>query len=285
MAIEMNAVSKKFDRVYALDNVSVSFGGNMIYGLLGNNGAGKSTALNIITNRLFASSGTVTVDGEPVANNDHALGKMFLMGENNMYPSDMRVKKAFESTALFYPKFSIERAMQLSEKFGLNTRSKITALSTGYASIFRLILALTADVKYLLLDEPVLGLDAQHRDMFYRLLMEKYAEKPCTIVLSTHLISEVENLVERAVIISGGRIIRDAPVEELMRDCYSVTGTAARVDEFTADKTVLSEYSMGGIKSAGVQGHIDTAPEGLELAPMKLQDYFISLMENEEAER
>ena len=92
MAIELSGVSKSFGRVTALDNVSVSFGGDVIYGLLGNNGAGKSTALNIITNRIFADSGTVTVDGSTVVNNDSALKKVFIMGESNMYPSDMRVK-------------------------------------------------------------------------------------------------------------------------------------------------------------------------------------------------
>ena len=175
--------------------------------------------------------------------------------------------------------------MQLAAKFGLNTRQKITALSTGYASIFRLILALTVDADYLLLDEPVLGLDAQHRDMFYRLLMEKYTDDPCTVILSTHLIGEVENMVEQAVIINNGRIIRDAPVEELLRDTYTVTGPCSRVDEFTAGKTLLSEHSIGGIKSANIQGQADSVPEGLELSPMKLQDYFISLMDSEEAER
>ena len=100
MAIEFQHVTKRFGAVTALGDVSVTFGGDKIYGLLGNNGAGKSTLLNILTGRVCPDGGTVTVDGTPVTG-DEALGKMFLVGEQNLYPDDMRVKRAFDAAALF----------------------------------------------------------------------------------------------------------------------------------------------------------------------------------------
>lgn len=190
MSIEITKVQKQFGPVRALDGVTLSLGGNRIYGLLGNNGAGKSTLLRILTGRLCPDGGQVTVDGEPVSGHDRALSKMFLVGEENLLPEEMRVSRAFEIARGFHPSFDAAYARALCGQFGLPEKKRIRSLSTGYASIFRLILGLSMHTPYLLLDEPVLGLDARHRDLFYRTLLRRYSEDPCTVVLSTHLIEE-----------------------------------------------------------------------------------------------
>ena len=282
MAIEICGVEKRFGETTALDNVTVTFGEGRIYGLLGNNGAGKSTLLNILTGRLHADAGTVTVDGVRV-DGDGALERLFLASEKNMYPDDMKVQGAFRATGMFYPHFDLAEAEDLARQFGLNLRQKVRSLSTGYGSIFRLILGLTVHTPYVLLDEPVLGLDAQHRDLFYKLLLRRYAEDPCTVVLSTHLISEVANLLEHAVIIRNGRILKDAPVEDLTGDVCTVSGPAATLDAWLEGRSVLSESALGGLKTACIQGRPEGAlPPGLELGRINLQDYFISLMNEEE---
>lgn len=282
MAIEITNVTKDFGDVRALDEVTLRFGEEKVYGLLGNNGAGKSTLLSLITDRLLETSGTVTVDGEPVRNNDAALGKLFLVSEQNLFPDEMTVKRAFNTAARFYPEFDRPYAEALAKKFGLNLKKKVKALSTGYASIFRLVLGLSVNTPYLLLDEPVLGLDARHRDMFYRALMEKYSEHPCTIVVSTHLIAEAADLIEHAVIIRDGKILRDCPAAELMATAYTVSGPAGLVDAWLKDRHVLTQHTLGGLKTACVQGAPEALPEGLELSRVNLQDYFISLMEEED---
>ncbi|MPM07670.1 Vitamin B12 import ATP-binding protein BtuD [bioreactor metagenome] len=282
MSIEIKNITKDFGDTRALDHVGLSLGENRIYGLLGNNGAGKSTLLSILTGRQYPTEGTITVDGEPIINNDAALGKLFLVAEQNLFPDDMKVKKAFDTAALFYPEFDRAYAEQLAERFGLDRKKKIQSLSTGYASIFRLILGLSANTPYLMFDEPVLGLDAQHRDLFYRVLMEKYAEHPCTILLSTHLIAEAANLIEQTIIIRNGKILKDCSSEELMADAYSVAGPARLVDTYLWGKHVLSSNVLGGLKTACVQGQPEELPEGLEYSGINLQDYFISLMEEED---
>ena len=278
MSIELKSITKYYGNVRALDGASVSFGDNKIYGLLGNNGAGKTTMLNIITNKLFPSSGQVLVDGESLSENDGALGKIFMMSEQNLFPDDMKVSKALKTAGLFYPDFDMSYANDLAKRFGLDTKKKIKALSTGYSSIFRLVMALSVNTPYLLLDEPVLGLDAQHRDMFYKLLLEKYAEKPCTIVISTHLIQEAARLIEHAVIVREGRIIKDVPAEELLTGAFNVSGPAGSVDEYIKGRRVISQSSLGGLKTACVEGEPDARPEGLEFGHVELQDYFINLM-------
>ena len=282
MPIEIKNVSKNFGDTLALDNVTLTFKDDKIYGLLGNNGAGKSTLLGILTDRLRPTSGTVKIDEETLINNDLALGKIFLASEQNMFPDDMKVNAAFKTAKMFYPEFDRDYADALAEKFGLAQKKRIKALSTGYSSIFRLIIGLAANTRYLLFDEPVLGLDAQHRDMFYRILMEKYAERPCTVVISTHLIAESAELIEHAVIIRNGRILKDCPVEEITSGAYSVSGPAALVDKYAEGRHVLSANAIGGLKTASMQGERGTLPEGLEFSKINLQDYFISLMEEED---
>lgn len=119
MSIEITKVQKQFGPVRALDGVTLSLGGNRIYGLLGNNGAGKSTLLRILTGRLCPDGGQVTVDGEPVSGHDRALSKMFLVGEENLLPEEMRVSRAFEIARGFYPSFDAAYARALCGQFGL----------------------------------------------------------------------------------------------------------------------------------------------------------------------
>ena len=284
MAIELKNVSKSFGGVHALSDVSLSFGGGKIYGLLGPNGAGKTTLLNIITNRLYADCGEVLIDGESAPGRDRALGKVYMMAEANLFPDSMKVEGALKLTADFIPSFDLELAMELAEKFGLPMNKKVKALSTGYSSILRLVLALSANTPYVIFDEPVLGLDAQHRDMFYRLLMEHCGGGGQTVILSTHLIQEAAPLIEHAVIIKGGKILRDASAEELTGAAHTVSGPAGLVDGYIAGRQVLNTTAIGGLKTACVEGEPDArVPAGLEVSAMGLQDYFISLMNEEDA--
>lgn len=283
MSIEISSISKHFGRTAALDGVSITFEPGHIYGLLGNNGAGKSTLLSILTDRQRPDGGVVLVDGENVINNDKTLHKIFMVGEQNFFPDDMKVKRAFRVMTYFYPDFDLDYAKKLSKEFGLDVRKKIPNLSTGYSSIFRLILGLAVNVPYLIFDEPVLGLDAQHRELFYRLLIEKVSENPATVILSTHLIAEVENLVDHTVILREGRVLRDAPTEELLSAACTLSGPAALVEEYTQGKEILASHSLGGLRSVTLQGALpDQLPPGLEKGKMSLQDYFVSLQEAED---
>ena len=135
-SIEVKNISKNFGSVAALKNVSITFAENHIYGLLGRNGAGKSTLLNLMTNKIFPTEGEILVDGEPVMENDRALGKMYCMTEQNLYPEKMKMKDVFKWSKEFYPDFDMDYAHTLCSKFELSLNAKTNTLSTGYNSIF-----------------------------------------------------------------------------------------------------------------------------------------------------
>lgn len=277
--LSVDNVTKRFGDITALSGINLDFYENKIYGLLGRNGAGKSTLLNIITGRLFADEGSVTLDGTPVIENEKNLSRIFMMSENNYYPESMKVSEAFGWTKEFYPSFDMERAYDLSERFGLSPNKKIKSLSTGYSSIFKLITALSTNAPYILLDEPVLGLDANHRDLFYKVLIEVYSENPATFIISTHLIEEVSDIVEGVVVIDAGRIICNESRESLLSRYCCITGAVSAVDAFVQDKKVIASETLGGLKNAYIEGTVvkGSLPEGLNISGIDLQKLFILL--------
>ena len=284
MSIVIENVSKRFGPVQALQRVSFTLEEGKIYGLLGRNGAGKSTLLSAVTQRLFPDEGRVTVDGESIDGNDRALSKMYLMSEKLYYPENMRVKDAFRWTEAFYPSFDKQFAWNLAGAFQLNTNAKVSKLSTGYSSIFKIVVALSVNTPYVLLDEPVLGLDANHRDLFYKTLLAKYSEQPFTVVLSTHLIEEVSHLIEEVVILHHGQVLAKGPREELLSDGYTVSGPRGVVEAYLPGKRVLGVDTLGGLMSASILGRPDRAalPQGLELGGLDLQRLFILMTSDPE---
>lgn len=282
--IQIQNVSKRFRDTQALQDVSFRFEHGKIYGLLGRNGAGKSTLISIICNRLFADQGNILVDGEPAAENPNAQNKIFCMSDKETYPSTMRVLKAFKLTNGFYDCFHYEKALSYAEKFGLPLRKKISSLSTGYRSIFKLILALCLNVPYVFFDEPVLGLDANHRELFYKLLLQEYEENPRTIILATHLIEEVANLIEDVVIIDRGKVLLQSSVEELTSTGHSISGLEQEVAEYCRDKDVIGEERLGGLRVAYIMGPVDYSrlTDRLTVSSITLQKLFVKLTESEE---
>ncbi len=277
--IEVKNVTKCFGSTIALKNVTLTFEENKISGLLGRNGAGKSTLLGLITNKLFPTEGTVLIDGESVQENDAALKKVYCMTEQSLYPDSMTVKEVLKWTKEFYPDMDTEYALLLADKFSLNTKKKVKALSTGYKSIYKIIAALACNAPVLLLDEPVLGLDANFRDVFYRELIESYSRVPKTVVVSTHLIEEAAGVIENVAIIKSGQIIMNDTTQNALRAGATVTGPVGLVDSFIQGKKVLGQDLLGGMKSAYLLETLEqtAVPQGIELSKLNLQSLFIHL--------
>lgn len=281
--IKIENLTKDFGNTKALDDVSLTIESNKIYGLLGRNGAGKTTLLNLMTNRIFPTEGDIAIKGETVFENESVLNNIFYMTEKNLYPESLKVKEAFKWTKEFYIKFDIEYANALSKKFELDTNKRIKGLSTGYTSIFKVIVALASNAEIIIFDEPVLGLDANHRDMFYKELIANYSEEPKTIIISTHLIEEVETVLEEVIIIKNGKLMAKKSIDELLTSAYIVSGEVSRVDEYLKDKAYVGEEVIGKFKTATVMENIHDKNEvlakelNLDFSKAELQKLFISL--------
>ncbi len=280
-AIRIHDVTKKYGNVTALDHVSLSFEYGKIYGFLGRNGAGKSTLINIIANRIFADSGEVLIDGIPAKENMRAHEKIFCMSEADLYDTSLKVKEHFKWIGRFYDSFDIEKAFRIAEKFELDTNRRFKALSKGYQSIFKLTAALALEVPYVIFDEPVLGLDANHRELFYELLLKDYEQNERTIVIATHLIEEVANLIEEVVLIDRGKVLVQENVGTLLESGYSVTGLAEEVDAYCNGKNVIGSDEAGSLKAAYVLGDRTPLPKNshLQISAMNLQKLFVKLTE------
>lgn len=213
--IEITNLTKKYTDKTALDNISLTFSDNKIYGLLGSNGAGKTTLMKIISNRIFPTAGTVTVDKQPVTENELVQKDIFCVTENDKYPKDIKLKDLLVWESRFFEDFDLNYAKDLAQKFDLDLNKKTNSLSTGYYTIFKVIVALASNAKIMFLDEPVLGIDSLYRELFYDVLRKQHALRQNLIIISTHLIDEVEPVLEDVVIIDHGHVVKNGSIGEV----------------------------------------------------------------------
>lgn len=275
-SINISNLTKEYGKHRVLDNVSLTIEENKIHGLLGRNGAGKTTLLNLITNRNFPSEGSIKIDEEDVIENSKAIRKIYFMTEQDLYPESMKIKDLFKWTKEFYKNFDMDYALALSKKFKLNVNKKFKELSTGYLSICKIIITLSSGAEILIFDEPVLGLDANHRDMFYKELVQNYIDKPKTIILSTHIIEEVSEILEKVIIIKNGKILDDKEVESLLDEAYLVSGTSEKVEKYIEDKKCINMDSITGFKAATIIGKI-TYENNVQIKELKLETSKVEL--------
>jgi ABC-2 type transport system ATP-binding protein len=278
--VEVESLSKHYGKVTALDNVSFTVEKDMIYGLLGRNGAGKTTIMQLLTGQEFVTEGEARVFGERPAENARVLQHISFIKESQKYPEDFKPKHVFRSAPWFFENWDADFADQLIEDFQLPLDRKIKKLSRGQLSAVGVIVGLASRAPLTFFDEPYLGLDAVARQIFYDRLLADYAEHPRTIVLSTHLIDEVANILEHVLVIDKGRIIMDEAAETVRDSATTIVGASGAVDRFIAGREVLHREGLGGLASVTV-GRLDAedraaaAAAGLELAPVSLQQLIV----------
>lgn len=286
--IELNNISKYFGKTKAIDRVNLTLAPSKIYGLLGRNGAGKTTLLNIITNRIYPDQGTVKIEGKNVVLNDQILRNVFYMTEKNLFHEGYSLKELLYLCKDFYPSADLSYAHTLAAKFRLNLKQKIGGLSMGYLSIFKAIMALCSNAPILILDEPVSGLDANHRELLYKEILEIYAAKAQTIIISTHLIEEIAALLEEVIIIDHGKLLLQESSEMLLQKAWIVTGEISKVRSFAKSMRVLNAKTLGQREEVLLFGLISQKDliagknSGLDFAMASLQKLFIGLTENTE---
>lgn len=252
--VRMSGVTKRYGRVTALDGVSFELAENRIHGLLGRNGAGKTTIMRILTGQGFETSGGVEVFGAPPYENEAVLARTCFVKASQRYPAWFKVRHALAAAKLLHPHRDAGFADRLVEEFALPVGRAIKKLSRGQHSAVGVIIGLASRAPLTFFDEPYLGLDAVARQLFYDRLLADYAEHPRTIVLSTHLIDEVSDLIEHVVLIDRGRVLIDENADVLRGRAVTVTGPAPAVETFAAGHIELHRERLGGFLRVTLQG-------------------------------
>ena len=283
IAVQASGLTKRYGDFTAVDGVDLTIEPNRIYGLLGRNGAGKTTIMQLLTGQLFPSAGTLRVFGQEPAEHADVLRKLCFIAESQRYPDMFTAADVFAAAPWFHENWDAALATRLIADFRLPVKRRIKKLSRGQLSAVGVIVGLASRAPLTFFDEPYLGLDAVARHIFYDRLLEDYADHPRTIVLSTHLIDEVANLLEHVILIDQGRIILDRDAEEVRGSASTVAGPTAAIETFVADRPVIGRQALGGLASVTIDGRLDAAARqqaaelGLELAPVSLQQLIVHL--------
>ncbi|MCK8611342.1 ATP-binding cassette domain-containing protein [Apilactobacillus nanyangensis] len=284
--IEVRHLAKrfKFSKQPLLSEVNFTLDENEIYGLFGENGAGKSTLMSMISDYNRPSAGEVLYDGENVHENDVALSEIYYMNQDNMYPKKDKVRQIFSFVESMYEDYDVELQEKLVKEFKLDANQKLNKLSTGYQSIVKIIISLCVPCKFVLLDEPTLGLDARNREVFQRNLIETYSENPRTFVISTHIIDEIDRIISDVILLQDGVIKMNENLEDIASKSYSISGPAEDVDAYLQGIRVLEEEKLGRYKTVHFMDQLPQreVPASVDIEQMKLQKLLVYIMDRGE---
>lgn len=275
-AIEVTNLTKRYGSVTALDAVSLAIEQDSITGILGRNGAGKTVLMSLMTAQESPTSGTIRVFGESPWENASVLSGTCFIRDNQRYPDEYKLAHLLRVAPLFYENWDAALAERIVDTFEIPGGRTIKKLSRGQLSAVGLLIGLASRAPITFFDEPYLGLDVTARTQFYDLLLEDYAAQPRTVVVSTHLIDEMEQLLERIVILHHGRVREDTELEALRRRAVRLSGRADDLDRVLAGGEVLRRSDMGSVGSAIVTA-TDTirgnaAAAGVDVGPVSIHE-------------
>lgn len=269
---EIKNLSKHFGKFQALDDVSFTLPWGKIVGLLGKNGAGKSTLMRSMLGFL-KHEGKVLLDGFELKHQDHELfNQVAFIPDVNGLDDRLTVKQSWDYVRAMNPHFNLERGQRLFERSNLPLNKKVSKLSKGMKTKLYLLLTLSLDVRYLILDEPTLGLDIAFRKEFFNMILGEFFDEQRTIFISTHQVEEVEDILQEIIFIDNGKIILNEDVEQLKERLHVVSLPADRASELQIYKPKVMNTTLGFV-SAVMDSSVEI--EGAIYSRPKLADIFM----------
>lgn len=213
--IKIEHVSKSFDGHKVLDDVSIYIKPGTIYGIIGENGVGKSTLIQCLAGVYEQDTGRIEIDGKPIYENNEVKLSVGYVADRNQFFKGYRIEQMIDFFKLTYPSFSEERFKKYNETFKLNLKSKVKNLSKGMQMRLSLMLNMAIMPKVLILDEPTSGLDALAKKQVLDFLIEQVDETGMTVVISSHHLSELERICDEITMLSRGKVVYQSSVETL----------------------------------------------------------------------
>ena len=282
--LEVKNVTKTFDGFKALDGLSMTVPDGAVYGLVGPNGSGKSTVIRHITGIYRPDSGSVLLDGEPVWENPAVKTRMAYIPDDVFYYLSSSVRDMMQFYRGIYPSFDMERYQKLREVFSeLSETKPIRTMSKGMQkqAAFWLQMCLRPDI--MVLDEPVDGLDPVMRRQVWSLLMADAAERPVTVLVSSHNLRELEDVCDHVGILDHGRLLLERSLSELQENITKVQIALPAETALPEDLELVHETVTGRLHTVIVRGEAAAVQQRLEACqplfmdalPLTLEEIFI----------
>jgi ABC-2 type transport system ATP-binding protein len=277
--IEARDLSKRYGSFVALDHVNFSLQPGRIVGLIGRNGAGKTTALKAILG-LTPYQGSVQVLGmEPARDRNALMSQVCFIADAAVLPRWLTVAHAIDYVAGVHPRFDRARAQAVLATTSIRRGSRVGELSKGMITQLHLALILAIDARLLVLDEPTLGLDLIYRRQFYDTLLNDYFDTERTILLTTHQVEEVENLLTDVLFIDRGKVVLDAAIDDLPARFQQLTVAADKIDAARS----LGPFYVRELFGRTIMLYENRPPESLaglgELRTPTIADLFVAKMQ------
>lgn len=285
--IEVYSVTKTFGQTRAVDSVSVSIKENNVFGLIGTNGAGKSTVLRIISGVLRPDEGTATVDNMPVYENLSAKKKLFFVADEPYFFSNANAETMERYYSSVYEGFGKEEFYEYLKKFGLDSRRKISTFSKGMKKQLALLLGICSHTKYLLCDETFDGLDPVMRQGVKTIFAKEMAENGLTPIIASHNLRELEDICDHIGLLHRGGVLLSKDLEDMKCNIQKIQCVfEGREDEQKAlkDLEILKREQRGSLRTITVRGTREEVMARFatvntvfyEVLPLSLEEIFIS---------
>jgi len=274
--IEARELTKKYGAHVALDRANFAVETGRIVGLIGPNGAGKTTALRAILG-LTAYEGQLQVLGrEPLRDRTLLMRDASFIADVAVLPAWLRVDHAVDFVAGVHPRFRRDRAAELLAKTQITGKRRMRELSKGMKTQVHLALTMAIDAKLLVLDEPTLGLDILARSAFYDALVNDYMDETRTILITTHQVEEVENLLTDVLFIDKGRIVLDSSLDDVATRYAAVAVAADRLEAARAEKPFFERRMLGKVVLYYEQPNLERLAGFGEVHTPSVADLFVA---------
>lgn len=210
--LECQGLTKKYGNFFALSNLTLSLERGQIVGLLGPNGSGKTTLIKLANALLIPTDGHIMINGHSPGTETKQI--VSYLPDRNFLNDHMRVNDILSYYNDFYKNFSMERASKMLDTLEIDKRARLHALSKGTREKIQLVLVMSRDAALYILDEPIGGVDPAARDYILQTILSNYNEN-ATVLISTHLISDIENTLDRVLFLQNGQLMLNATVDEI----------------------------------------------------------------------
>lgn len=283
--LEVKNVVKTFDGFRALDGLTMTVPKGAVYGLVGPNGAGKSTIIRHLAGIYRQDSGEVLLDGQPVYENTEAKRRMAVIGDDWYYFPQAGIREMAKFFAGIYPDFSWERYEKLKQVFPLDEKMMLRRMSKGMQKQAAFWLTVCCMPEYLILDEPVDGLDPVMRRQVWSLLLGDVAERGTTVLVSSHNLRELEDVCDHVGILNHGKVLLERSLSDLQDNTVKLQVAYQGVTEpvLPTELNILHRSHVGRVYTYIVRGSSQeilrrmqiTEPVLLESIPLTLEEIFI----------